>query len=154
MLLAPSRVSYNMPRFLRLTDCLASLPPSSPRADNQHTVYVYDWRKQRVLCSGKGQMGDPPQVRVCVCLRVCDCVCVCTVCVRVVTLACTRAVLHVLLARRTWHPVHACCSAKLALHAPLLVHVGGCNRHHHDPPSAQTHRCMKWAVTTTTTPNL
>lgn len=32
--------------------------------DNQHTVYVYDWRKNRLLSSGKGQMGDPPQVWV------------------------------------------------------------------------------------------
>ncbi|KAJ9506292.1 hypothetical protein QJQ45_013870, partial [Haematococcus lacustris] len=31
--------------------------------DNQHTVYVYDWRKARLLSSGKGQMGDPPQAR-------------------------------------------------------------------------------------------
>ena len=30
--------------------------------DNYHTVYVYDWRKSRELCSGRGQMGDPPQV--------------------------------------------------------------------------------------------
>lgn len=30
--------------------------------DNQHSVYVYDWRKQRVVHTGKGQMGDPPQV--------------------------------------------------------------------------------------------
>lgn len=31
--------------------------------DNYHTVYVYDWRKKRELSSGRGQMGDPPQVR-------------------------------------------------------------------------------------------
>jgi len=30
--------------------------------DNYHTVYVYDWRKQRKLSSSRGQMGDPPQV--------------------------------------------------------------------------------------------
>jgi hypothetical protein len=30
--------------------------------DNQHTVVVYDWRRRRVLSTGKGQMGDPPQV--------------------------------------------------------------------------------------------
>lgn len=31
--------------------------------DNSHTVYVYDWRRSRLVDSGKGQMGDPPQVR-------------------------------------------------------------------------------------------
>jgi microtubule-associated protein-like 6 len=31
--------------------------------DNAHTVYVYDWRQQRLDGpSGRGQMGDPPQV--------------------------------------------------------------------------------------------
>ncbi|GLC69071.1 hypothetical protein PLESTF_000783800 [Pleodorina starrii] len=30
--------------------------------DNAHTVYVYDWRRNRLESSGKGQMGDPPQV--------------------------------------------------------------------------------------------
>ncbi len=29
--------------------------------DNYHTVYIYDWRKKREICSGRGQMGDPPQ---------------------------------------------------------------------------------------------
>ena len=31
-------------------------------SDNGHTVYIYDWRRTRVLCSGRGCMGDPPQV--------------------------------------------------------------------------------------------
>ncbi|GFR42918.1 hypothetical protein Agub_g3918, partial [Astrephomene gubernaculifera] len=30
--------------------------------DNAHTVYVYDWRRGRMEGSGRGQMGDPPQV--------------------------------------------------------------------------------------------
>lgn len=31
-------------------------------SDNAHTVYVYDWRRQRLVESGRGQNGDPPQV--------------------------------------------------------------------------------------------
>ncbi|KXZ42689.1 hypothetical protein GPECTOR_124g489 [Gonium pectorale] len=30
--------------------------------DNAHTVYVYDWRRGRMVSSGRGQVGDPPQV--------------------------------------------------------------------------------------------
>ncbi|MEW5311518.1 MAG: hypothetical protein WDW38_003227 [Sanguina aurantia] len=30
--------------------------------DNYHSLYIYDWRRQRVQGSGRGQMGDPPQV--------------------------------------------------------------------------------------------
>ncbi|GIL71076.1 hypothetical protein Vretimale_17844 [Volvox reticuliferus] len=30
--------------------------------DNSHTVYVYDWRRNRQDGAAKGQMGDPPQV--------------------------------------------------------------------------------------------
>ena len=47
--------------------CALGFSPSGTRLaavamDNYHTVYVYDWRKKRELCSGRGQMGDPPQV--------------------------------------------------------------------------------------------
>ncbi len=31
-------------------------------ADNAHTVYVFDWRNGAELCSGRGCMGEPPQV--------------------------------------------------------------------------------------------
>ena len=49
--------------------CAMAFNPSGTRLafvamDNYHTVYVYDWRKKRELSSGRGQMGDPPQVRV------------------------------------------------------------------------------------------
>lgn len=30
--------------------------------DNYHSLYIYDWRRQRLQGSGRGQMGDPPQV--------------------------------------------------------------------------------------------
>ncbi|KAG2422675.1 hypothetical protein HXX76_015839 [Chlamydomonas incerta] len=30
--------------------------------DNSHTVYIIDWRRNKIDGSGKGQMGDPPQV--------------------------------------------------------------------------------------------
>mmetsp|Transcript_34365 Transcript_34365/g.76299 ORF Transcript_34365/g.76299 Transcript_34365/m.76299 type:complete len:1172 (-) Transcript_34365:306-3821(-) len=47
--------------------CALAFSPSGTRLvavamDNYHTVYVYDWRKNRELCAGRGQMGDPPQV--------------------------------------------------------------------------------------------
>lgn len=32
-------------------------------SDNYHTVYVYDWRRQKCKSSGRGAMGKPPQVR-------------------------------------------------------------------------------------------
>ena len=35
--------------------------------DNGHTVYVYDWRKQRQLFSMRGQLGEPPQVAAAPC---------------------------------------------------------------------------------------
>lgn len=35
--------------------------------DNSHTVYIIDWRRNKIDGSGKGQMGDPPQVRAAVC---------------------------------------------------------------------------------------
>ena len=31
-------------------------------ADNNHTVYVYDWAKKALLSNGKGSSGVPPQV--------------------------------------------------------------------------------------------
>ncbi|GAX82495.1 hypothetical protein CEUSTIGMA_g9922.t1 [Chlamydomonas eustigma] len=47
--------------------CALGFNPSGTRLaavamDNYHSVYVYDWRKKRELSSGRGQMGDPPQV--------------------------------------------------------------------------------------------
>eukprot|EP00798_Chlamydomonas_sp_ICE-L_P030392 gene30392-35400_t len=47
--------------------CALAFSPSGTRLacvamDNYHSVYVYDWRKQRVLSNGRGQSGDPPQV--------------------------------------------------------------------------------------------
>lgn len=31
-------------------------------SDNQHTVYVWEWRRQKLVGEGKGCMGEPPQV--------------------------------------------------------------------------------------------
>jgi len=31
-------------------------------ADNQHTVYVWDWKKGKLLAEAKGATGEPPQV--------------------------------------------------------------------------------------------
>eukprot|EP00955_Chlamydomonas_euryale_P020725 219624-Chlamydomonas_euryale.AAC.1 len=47
--------------------CALAFGPSGTRlaavaTDTYHTVYVYDWRKRRELFSGRGNMGDPPQV--------------------------------------------------------------------------------------------
>jgi microtubule-associated protein-like 6 len=49
--------------------CALAFNPSGTRLvavaqDNYHSVYIYDWRKKRELSSGRGQMGDPPQVLV------------------------------------------------------------------------------------------
>ena len=30
--------------------------------DNRHTVYVYDWAHERLVCEGPGYNGEPPQV--------------------------------------------------------------------------------------------
>ena len=47
--------------------CLAFSPTGKwlvcVASDNQHTVYIYDWKVDRQVCSGKGMMGEPPQVR-------------------------------------------------------------------------------------------
>lgn len=48
--------------------CALAFSPTGTRLvavaqDNYHSVYVYDWRKKRELFSGRGTMGDPPQVR-------------------------------------------------------------------------------------------
>ena len=48
--------------------CALAFSPSGTRLvavtmDNYHSVYVYDWRKKREIFSGRGTMGDPPQVR-------------------------------------------------------------------------------------------
>lgn len=31
-------------------------------SDNAHSVYVYDWRRGKLVESGRGHNGDPPQV--------------------------------------------------------------------------------------------
>lgn len=31
-------------------------------ADNQHTVYVWEWKKGKLLAEAKGATGEPPQV--------------------------------------------------------------------------------------------
>ncbi len=65
--MAPELVKIKFDKSDRGFTALAFSPDGTKlvavATDNHHTVYVYDWRKQRKLSEGKGQMGDPPQVR-------------------------------------------------------------------------------------------
>jgi microtubule-associated protein-like 6 len=35
---------------------------SAVATDNNHTIYVHDWQKGKLVFTGRGAVGEPPQV--------------------------------------------------------------------------------------------